>query len=1273
MRDSLKWQNCILILACVFLNLLGRNIANVLTMPFWLDAVGTLVAAIVLGPFPGAICGAMTNLTLGIFSNTHMAYAIVSMGIALSIGYYYPRNGRKANKFAVISAAVFAGVVAVILSTPLNMIYYNGKSGNAWGDSLIDMLSQDIKVPILCSIMGEAFVDIPDKALSVLIAVGIIKFFNIIREHRTVAKSGTLSLLIVSAVTMLVAVNGMDVKAADFDSDYTPVTYGTESGLATTEINAIVQTSDSYVWAGTYAGLYRCDGAKFEEVVVDERISNVMQLYVDSKQRLWIGTNDSGIFCYDIFSEHVDVYNMDSGLSSNSIRSITEDQDGNMYVGTATHLCVIHADGTINVMVQESLNATRSLTCNGEYVAGVTNAGELFFIQNEELLSKNMLGRESTYYSCAAPSDNGEFMVGTSDNYVLMVTPDGKNIRIGKKYTIDDREYFEKIVRSEGEGGYFYCCENGCGFISNEGRSTDLTIDDFNGSISDCIVDHQDNIWFSSNKEGIVRYSYNPFQDVFAKSDVPSEVVNCVTIKDGLLYIGTNSGLITIDMKTYYDVPIDHPELFEGVRVRDVMEDSKGNVWVSTYGKYGLIKLCEDGSYEVFNERIKGTEGGRFRQTLELSDGTIVACSNTGLNYIKDDEVIIAAGDDEGITTQILTMVETEDHSILAGTDGDGLYLIKDGNVVEHFTEDGNMDSQVIIKIVPCGEGDEYVYVTSNAIYYYKDSILTKLNNFPYKNNYDVFFSDNGEAWVSSSAGMYVVKTEDFLANTVYNYTLLNKSRGLYTSLTSNSKHGFDGEYLYLCCADGVRKVPIDMGEFYDDDYDIRISRLIVGNSEIAPKTDGTYVIPADSGRIQFDIAVLNFTLSNPTLHIFLEGANDDGIRCQQKEIQPLSYLNLPFGNYRLHVQVLDVSGSNVVQEEVFEVVKESQLYERIYFKFYLLFVCVLFVLFILWLVRNIRTNINDAEQWQKEAKIDPMTGFWNKIYSEEELKRLCEENTGILMMVDLDNFKLVNDLHGHDHGDKVLVKFAEYLKSCTRDEDFIGRVGGDEFIVFIQGTTEESAVAEKARYLNEEISKIGTMLIGESFSIPLGVSIGAVAVPDEGKDFAELYKKADKALYNVKQNGKHGYDLFRSTTHLHESEEVPATGLSGLRMILGERGENKGAYLVDFDKLQMVYRLFVRISKRTIVRIWIVQFMVSADDGSAVPDEIMNKFIDVITLNLRSNDVVAPNGKNKVVIIMTETDATRGQTPVDRIINKWADTPGVEGYTLSYETEDMA
>ncbi len=1263
-------RNLLLISCGIVLNLIGRKIATSFVLPFWLDAVGTLICAIVQGPVVGAVCGALTNIIVGFPRGIAMAYAIVSVGIGAAVGYYFPKNP-KLNMFAVLSTAVFAGTVAVILSTPLNMIIYDGRTGNVWGDGLIDMISRDVNVPILCTVLGEAFVDLPDKTISVLIATGIVKLWEKTNDRRQVPVQTILISAIIGAMFF-----GHPVKAADsIVADYSPVIYDTEDGLETIEINSLAQTKDGYVWAGTYAGLYVCDGARFEEIVLDERISNVTMLYVDGSDRLWIGTNDTGVARFDSKIGEIKFYSMTPADASNSIRAICEDADGNVFVATATRLCMIDVKGNLHSFKEDQLYGVRDMSCNGNLLAGVTNSGELFFIKDKNIIDKEALDEDGVYYAAVASDNSGNFMVGTTDNSIYQITLVDNEITVGHKYLVGDSRYFNKIYYSKENGGYFYCCESGAGFITSEGARTDLSLENFDSSVSDVLTDYQGNIWFASNKQGIVRYSRNPFKDIFAKANIPEDVVNSVIIKGGFLYVGTNSGLKRIDLKTYYSVPIDHPELFYNVRVRDVMEDSEGNLWVSTYGKNGLIVLRADGKVDCYNEKSdgSGTEGSRFRFAIELSDKTIAAATSTGLNFIENGVVTKTMGENEGVTTQVLSMVETGNGDILAGTDGDGIYRIRNKEIVEQYATKSGLDSLVVLKIVPCGNED-YIFVSSNALYYFKNDEITKLNNFPYKNNYDVFFTDNGNAWVMSSAGIFVVDKEALINNEEYKYSVLNKSRGLYSSLTANSKSAFDGENLYLCCSDGVRSIPVDTEEFFNTDYDIRISRLMADGKEVLPLADGTYAIKATSGRIQFEVAVLNFTLSNPLLHIYLEGSGDDGVYCLQKEIQSLSYMNLPYGEYTLHVDVMDIAGNTITKSATFSIVKESQIFERMYFKVYLITVCVLFVLFIGWLIGNIRIGINSLERWQKEAKIDPMTGFWNKVFSQQELERICQESRGILMMIDIDNFKLVNDLKGHDVGDMVLAGFAGLIRSCIRDDDFVGRFGGDEFVVFIHGTSDESAVAEKARYLNEGMNTVCIQVIGKDYDIPIGVSIGAVLVPEDGTDFGELFRKADKALYIVKQNGKHGYSVYKhhNTSTAETGADIQNSDLAGLRMILGERSVNKGAYLVDFEKLQMVYRLFVRMSKRTFVNVWIVQFKIERVGGEEVEREIVEKFIEILSLNLRSNDVVAPNGKSKVIVIMTDTSSRNGQTPIERIMSKWDELPGHAEYVLTYETEDM-
>ena len=109
---------------------------------------------------------------------------------------------------------------------------------------------------------------------------------------------------------------------------YSSVLYDNSNGLPTSEANAIAQTEDGFIWIGSYSGLIRYDGNEFYRYSSSTGIASVMSLYVDSRQRLWIGTNDSGIALLE--DESFTFYDKDDGLHSASVRSISEDGEGNI-------------------------------------------------------------------------------------------------------------------------------------------------------------------------------------------------------------------------------------------------------------------------------------------------------------------------------------------------------------------------------------------------------------------------------------------------------------------------------------------------------------------------------------------------------------------------------------------------------------------------------------------------------------------------------------------------------------------------------------------------------------------------------------------------------------------------------------------------------------------------------------------------------------------------------------------------------------------------------
>lgn len=165
-----------------------------------------------------------------------------------------------------------------------------------------------------------------------------------------------------------------------------------------------------------------------------------------------------------------------------------------------------------------------------------------------------------------------------------------------------------------------------------------------------------------------------------------------------------------------------------------------------------------------------------------------------------------------------------------------------------------------------------------------------------------------------------------------------------------------------------------------------------------------------------------------------------------------------------------------------------------------------------------------------EKSKYDFLTGIYNRETFEKEFDKFLKEGyrknkVSALFLMDLDNFKKVNDLFGHDIGDKVLCDTAETLKTHVRNTDFLGRLGGDEFTLLIKNAENLEAICKIAQKLNFFLVKNYTKDDKDS-EITVSASIG-IAIIKENSTFKAVYKEADNALYKAKFNGKNSYFIF--------------------------------------------------------------------------------------------------------------------------------------------------
>ena len=172
-KTKLDTASLVLIPACIGINYLGKLFASVLKLPLWLDAIGTCIGGALGGPIIGAICGAANNLIYGFTTGDSitLVYALTSLGIGLAVGIM-ARLGNMEKISGALITSVIAGLVAVCISTPLNVIFWGG---NDWGDALF-AATQAANMPVaLGSLLDEVVVDVPDKIITILIVFAILK------------------------------------------------------------------------------------------------------------------------------------------------------------------------------------------------------------------------------------------------------------------------------------------------------------------------------------------------------------------------------------------------------------------------------------------------------------------------------------------------------------------------------------------------------------------------------------------------------------------------------------------------------------------------------------------------------------------------------------------------------------------------------------------------------------------------------------------------------------------------------------------------------------------------------------------------------------------------------------------------------------------------------------------------------------------------------------------------------------------------------------------
>lgn len=177
----------------------------------------------------------------------------------------------------------------------------------------------------------------------------------------------------------------------------------------------------------------------------------------------------------------------------------------------------------------------------------------------------------------------------------------------------------------------------------------------------------------------------------------------------------------------------------------------------------------------------------------------------------------------------------------------------------------------------------------------------------------------------------------------------------------------------------------------------------------------------------------------------------------------------------------------------------------------------------------NISQEISDIDTLRTRAEIDALTGVYNREQTEIQIKNYLNRIHGEMcafIIIDTDNFKRINDTQGHMLGDVVLSEMASAMKRVMRAGDVVGRIGGDEFVIFMKNAKTVKNVEAKAEKLQKELR---SLFRNEKVSIQITCSIGIALYPDNGTEYKILFNHADQALYQAKVLGKDRFFFYNS------------------------------------------------------------------------------------------------------------------------------------------------
>lgn len=871
---------------------------------------------------------------------------------------------------------------------------------------------------------------------------------------------------------------------------------------------SIDPTSNDVLFAGARGGLSRYDGENWQALPAEPpRIHDVL---IDDKENWWFATFNKGLIKRNASGERRP-FNKNDGLPGQSVHVLLQSSQGVIWAGTNNGLAVYDAgQDRFNLITDIPGRTVLTLleTNSGQLLVGVGNqvyVSDSQFSPRFKLWPVSMKSAITKFYQ----DSHGRVLVGTHKHGITQLAD-------------TEQPYIN----------------------TNNGLP--------NNHILDIYEDREANIWVGTHG-GLVQFRSTLFRTLGAAQGLADSYTRALLAREnGQVLVAGLGGLNAVDNGKVVRIP--ETAVLEDRSLLSLASTSD-RLFVGSYND-GLF-ILKDGQLEAHFGRADGLINNEVRQILPLSNnrvllGTVVGLIELDLTDIEQP-VITSYTTDDGLPHNFISALHRDSNGkIWLGTLTGLATFDANTRTIATVPLVSTQDAQYVFSIRQFGD---FLWLATDrgALAHHLASgswhEIGRTQGLPFDHYFDAVQDSAGHVWLGNSRGLLRIPHDEITdlingRSEKVRFRYFDEADGLGSAQMNTGGPAMlkTADTMYFAMSKGVASIAIDS---FSDPNDmpppVVISSVVVDQTPITNNQE----IAAESQRIQFNYAGLGYQHSEGIRYqVKLHGFDKSWVD-RENAIQ-VEYTDLAAGNYRFAVRSAYPDG-DWSTPAYFNLKQLPSFWEKpwpwVLVALFILLLCFILIKLRLRVLAQSRQRLVELVREQTReledlAHQDSLTGLANRRAFDQQLQQSVNAKTLArqqqnehshplcLAILDIDNFKVINDTHLHSAGDIILQRLAARLQQTTREGDLIARWGGEEFALLIHDV-ELSTAVEICDRVRTQVEQMSFDDIAEELRVTVSIGL-AQQLP--GEDHSMLLVRADQALYQAKHAGRNRLKLAEVT-----------------------------------------------------------------------------------------------------------------------------------------------